>query len=272
LKKFAYISVFLTVIVAFSACQKVIDIDLNESKEAIVIEAAITNGRNPQKVLISKTSSYTGADNINPVEGAKVSIKTGDGKPSLFYESAPGVYLMGNFHLEPGYTYTIDIEYDGITYSASSYMNDKVMIGDLKITYFDGFGFFDSGYKVVTFIEDPEYAENYYRIKYYVNGVLVDDHGDLTIASDKLFNGKIVGLNQGSFVFQKTDTLLVELQTIDKAAFNFFSTLKSISGFDSFQSASPSNPISNFSNGALGYFSAYSYERRKIIVKDYISK
>jgi hypothetical protein len=250
----------------------VIDIELNESKEVVVIEAALTIGKNPQKVLISKTNSYSKSGTSNPVSGATVTIKTEKGKPFTFLETDPGEYVMNNFHMIPGFTYFIDVEYDGITYSASSYMNEKVQIGDMKCNYFDGFGFFDSGYKIVSFIQDPEKTINYYRINYYVDGKKVDDHGDLTIFSDKLFDGKIVGLSHGSFVFQKTDTVVVELQTIDIGAYNFFSTLKSISGFDSFQSASPANPISNFNNGALGYFSAYTYERRRVVIKDLISK
>jgi hypothetical protein len=124
--------------------------------------------------------------------------------------------------------------------------------------------------KVICFIRDPVETENYYRIKYSVNGEPVDDHGDLTIYSDKLFNGKLIGLNQGNFVFSENDTLTIEVQSIDKAAYDYFTTLKSISGFESLESASPANPTSNFSNGALGYFSAYSYDYKKITVRDFL--
>lgn len=272
MKKLLSISVFLAYLLVLVACEKVIEIDLTDSKEVIVIEASITNIKSPVRVLVSKTSPFLGAKTANPVSGAKVSIRTEKGKPNYFVEAMPGEYVYPNNSVEPGQWYICEVEYNGITYTARSFMNDKVPIGDVKFTHFDGLGFFDSGYKVVCFIKDPEKTVNYYRFRYIVNGEPVDDRGDLTIFSDKLFNGKVVGLNHGSFVFQKTDTLVVEIRSIDKAAYDYYSTLRSISGFETFQSASLANPLSNFNNGALGYFSAYTYERRKMIIQDYLTE
>lgn len=272
MKRYIFISFAISILTVLAACEKLIEIDLTDSKEVIVIEASITNIKSPIKVLVSKTSPYLGTKTASPVSGAIVSIRTERGKPNYFVETMPGEYVYPNNSVEPGRWYICEVEYNGITYTARSFMNEKVPIGDVKFTHFDGLGFFDSGYKVVCFIKDPEKAVNYYRLKYFTNGKLVDDHGDMSVFSDKLFNGKMVGLNQGSFVFQKTDTLIVEIQSIDKAAYDYFSTLKSISGFETFQSASPANPISNFNNGALGYFSAYTYERRKMIIQDYLTE
>jgi hypothetical protein len=269
-KYFPYIPVFIFIFLTFSGCEKVIEFDLADSKEMIVIEASIANRKDPFKVLVSKTTPYLQTGPKNQVSGAKVSIRTDKGKPIYFKETEPGVYILDNVYAPNNQWYNIDVEYEGITYTARSFMNELVSISDVYFSYFDGLGIMDSGYKIVCFIEDPANTENYYRIKYFINGDPVDDHGDLTIYSDKLINGKVIGLNQGSFVFKETDTLIIELQSIDKAAYNYFSTLNSISGIESLQSASPANPISNFNNGALGYFSAYSYERRRLIVKDYI--
>ena len=272
MKKFTFIAFLFILLTVITACEKVIDIDLSDSQEVIVIEASITNAKNPIKVLVSKTSPFLGTKTAIPVSGATVSIRTAKGKPNYFVETMPGEYLHTNNSVVPGQWYICEVQYNGITYTARSYMNEKVPIGDVKFTHFDGLGFFDSGYKVVCFIKDPEKVINFYRLRYFTNGDPVDDKGDLSVFSDKLFNGKMVGLNQGSFVFQKTDTLIVEIQSIDKAAYDYFSTLKSISGFETFQSASPANPISNFNNGALGYFSAYTYERRKMIIQDYLTE
>jgi len=147
-----------------------------------------------------------------------------------------------------------------------------VPITDFSLTYFDGFGFFDSGYKVNCFIRDPAGIENYYRMKIYVNGQMSTNEGEINLYSDELFDGKLIGLVQHSAVFQKTDVVTVEFQSIDKATYDYFSTLESISGIEMIQSASPANPISNFNNGALGYFSAYSFDRKIVNIKDYIKE
>jgi len=272
LKYFEYILILLLGFFVLNSCEKVIDFDLADSKEAIVIEATLTNDKLPFKVLVSKTSPFFESNTRNPVSGAKVSVRAEQGKPKYFKESTPGVYLLDKTVAIPGFWYIIDVEYLGVTYSARSFMNETVPIVDLGFSYFDGLGFFDSGYKVHCYVRDPIDKENYYRLKYYVNGKQTSDQGEITLYSDKLFNGKEIGLGQRTLVFQETDTLTVELQSIDKATYDYFSTLETIIGDDWQQSAAPANPISNFSNGALGYFSAFSYDRRKVIIKEYLKK
>jgi hypothetical protein len=266
-KIWALITPFLLV-----SCEKVINVDLAGSAEAIVIEATLSTEKQPVRVLISKTSPYFGAKAGNPVSGASVSIRSEKGDPHYLTESEPGVYTLGKTWASPGYWYVVDVEYDGVTYTARSFLNDMVPIVDLGFSYFDGMGFFGNGYTVACYIRDPGDAENYYRLKYYVNGKPIDDKGEISLYSDKLFNGKDIGIGQRLLVFQETDTLTVELLSIDKAAYDYFSTLENITATDWQQSAAPANPISNFNHGALGYFSAYSVARKTVVVKDYLKK
>ena len=271
MNKLRYILIIFIASIAFPSCEKVIEIDLADSKSNIVIEAAITNNREPFTVLVSKTSPYFGASSSIQVSGAVVSVRSENGKPKYFKESSPGVYKLEKTLALANYWYIVDVQYEGVTYSARSYLNEMVPIADVSLTYFDGFGIFDSGYKVNCFIRDPGGVENYYRMKIYVNGKSATDDGEINLYSDKLFDGKSIGLVQHSAVFKETDAIIVEMQAIDKATYDYFSTLESISGIEMIQSASPANPISNFNNGALGYFSAYSADRKPIVVKDYIS-
>ena len=271
LKRFIGLSGIVFILFAFSGCEKVIEIDLADSKEAIVIEAIINNNQLPITVRVSKTTPYFGTKTSNPVSGAKVSARSENGKTKYLVETAPGIYELEKTIALPGFWYYINVEYDSITYSARSFLNEPVQIEEVGFSYFDGFGVFDSGYKVNTYITDPGNIENYYRLKYYVNGKPVSDPGGISIYSDHLFNGNPIGFGQQSIVFQETDTVTIELQSIDKAAYDYFSTLENISG-DIPQSASPANPISNFNNGALGYFSAYTFDSKTVIIEDYIKK
>lgn len=252
-----------------NSCEKVIEFDLSEAEEALVIEANITNNKAPFTVLISKTSPYFGDQTDNQVSGAKVSIYSDHGTPRYFTEVSAGVYKLEKTNAVAGYWYNIDVEYEGVTYSARSFLNEPVPIVDMGISYFDGFGFFDSGYKLNCYIRDPANKENFYRLKYYVNGKLNDS--EISLYTDKLFDGMVIGLGQRSMVFQETDTLIVEIQSIDEAVYDYFSTLETISGNIMEQTASPANPISNFNNGALGYFSAYSFDRKTVVIKDFLS-
>lgn len=272
MNKSLLIWVISAVCIALSACEKVIEYDLADSKSTIVIEATITNSKEAFKVLVSRTSPYFGAATTNLVSGAKVSVRVENGKPKYFRESSPGVYKLEKTTALANNWYVVDVEYEGVTYTARSYMNEVVPIVDFSLSYFDGFGFFDSGYKVNCFIRDPAGVDNYYRMKIYVNGKLTEDEGDTNIYSDEMFDGKVIGLVQHSAVFKETDNIVVELLSIDKATYDYFSTLQSISGIEMIQSASPANPISNFNNGALGYFSAYSVDTKVLNIYDYIKE
>lgn len=267
-----FISVLSVVLLLLNSCEKVIEIDLSEATEAIVIEATLTSDKMPFTVLISKTSPYFGINSNNPVSGAVVSVRAEGGKTKYFSELEPGYYVLDKTLAFAGHWYIVDVEYEGVIYSARSYLNEPVPIVDLGFSYFDGLGFFDNGYKVSCYIREPVDQENYYRLKYFVNGVESNQHGEISLYTDKLINGKEIGLGQRTLVFEELDTLTVELQSIDKAAYDYFSTLEAITRSDWQQNVAPSNPISNFNNGALGYFSAYSFTRKTVYIKDYIRK
>jgi hypothetical protein len=254
------------------SCERVIDYKLDSSDPVIVIEGTLTDSKEPFTVTITKTAPYFGNSESTLVSGAQVSVKVDNGKKHYFTEISPGIYQFGKNFAAPKNWYTLYVEYEGITYTARSYLNESVPLVDCTVTYFEGYGFFDSGYKINCFIKDPPNVENYYRIKMYVNNKVVNNDGEVDVYSDKLFDGKVIGLVQNSsVVFNENDTVVVEVQSIDKAAYNYFSTLESISGLEIIESASPSNPISNFDNDALGYFSAYSFDRRTIIIANYIN-
>jgi hypothetical protein len=272
LKKFSPILILLMASLAFSSCEKVIEVNLDDSASVIVIEATITNNKEPFSVLVSKTTPYFGTTTSTLVSGATVSVRAENGEPKYFNESSPGVYNLEKTIAQPNYWYIVDVEYEGITYSARSYLNEFVPITDFSISHFDGLGFVESGYKICCFIKDPPGIDNYYRMKILVNGKTVTDDGEFNLYSDELFDGKEVGLVQQSAVFQETDTITIELQSIDEATYNYFNTLETISGIEILQSASPSNPTSNFDNDALGYFSAYSFDRKTLVVSEFIGK
>ena len=68
---------------------------------------------------------------------------------------------------------------------------------------------------------------------------------------------------------KSSDEVIVELLGIDENVYDYFNTLATILGDGqgpSSGSTTPSNPNSNISNGALGYFAAYSYTQSTITI------
>ena len=72
----------------------------------------------------------------------------------------------------------------------------------------------------------------------------------------------------GSAVFGvEATTITVEVNRIDKGYYDFISQCKSSrDGETPFFGGPPANIVTNFSPGAVGYFSAYSPARKSIIV------
>jgi len=56
----------------------------------------------------------------------------------------------------------------------------------------------------------------------------------------------------------------VEMHCVDQSVWSYFNTLGQARGNNS-QSVSPSNPISNITNNALGYFSAQTVQSKQAV-------
>jgi hypothetical protein len=100
------------------------------------------------------------------------------------------------------------------------------------------------------------------------NGVLNTDAADLTILEDKSFDGKNANFPIQSDLYNEGDSLSVELRSIDEAAWNYYNTISSLVGAGmGGSSAAPANPVTNWSNNALGYFIAYSSSTIKGVIR-----
>jgi hypothetical protein len=257
----------------FSSCQKVITLDLNSAAPQLVVEASISDLPGPYYVKLSRTVNFDNLYNIPGVEGAKVELSDSTGTKETLGELKNGYYLSSYIKGIPGHTYKLKIEVDGKTYEAVSRMPYPVT--DLFVLVnpeTDNRPFGNNGgepvtrYQINYSIADPAAYKNYYRfVAYRYNNQLVSRR----VFDDQYRNGKIISDEFGlgdSTTFKSGEIIVVELQNIDNETYNFFRTIREGAGSLTFLSASPSNPISNISNGGLGYFSAYSVTQRAVII------
>ncbi len=249
----------------FSACEKVIDVDLNEANPAVVIGGNLSFSGGAE-VKISRTGSYFGAGSMEKVSGAEVILQYSSGKQVRINETEPGWYKKEELVIGTGIEYQLTVTVDGTAYRASSTMNPVVPIDSIGYAYFEGILFFDEGYRVKLFFPDPPRKENFYRIKVYKNGELENRVEDLIVFDDSGIEGRFVEVTMRGQVFAPGDTARVELISIDQPAFDYFSNLRDIANNNP-GSPAPANPPSNFSNGALGYFSAWSCDSKTIVIE-----
>ena len=95
-------------VVMFGACEKVIELDLNNSQPVLVIEGGVSNQLGYHQVKISKTISFDKKNDFNPHRGASVSL-TSDGKTMRYIEISPGIYRSPAFRGIPGVEYTLNV-------------------------------------------------------------------------------------------------------------------------------------------------------------------
>lgn len=258
---------YLLALFLFWGCEKLIDVDLNESNPALVIQGNLTRSPGLSEVKITKTGSYFSESPETTVSGAIVKITNNLGNVFLFEEKDLGLYKSHDTYPQEGTIYTLSVEVKGETYQATSKLNKPVLIDSLSYKYEEGFAFFDDGYTVTMHFSDPPGIQNYYRIKMYRNGVYNNNSNNLIIFDDRLVDGNSFNLSLGQFIYDAGDTANVELISLDESAYEYYRTFQELVNTNP-GSAAPANPTSNFSNGALGYFSAWSSDSKTIEIKE----
>lgn len=266
------VALLLVLAIASTSCQKTVSIDLNKADPHIVIEGIVTDQGTPDSVGISMSGDYfTPSLYFPPVPNALVIISDNAGTVDTLKEDIPGTYRSHSLQGVPGRTYALNVAAQGKIYNAVSSMPEKVFIDSLyaiATRAFDG----DLGYYIYVIFRDPPTPGNYYRINLSDSRPIPSD--SITgqryhLFDDKLTNGNelSVRLRTGNMVLTG-DTITVELLSIDQASYDYFNTLNDILTSDRAPtSLAPANPNTNLTNGSLGYFAAYTIDKKKIILQ-----
>ncbi len=250
-----------------TGCEKVIDVDLNESEPAIVVEGNLSFGGGELEVKVSKTGSYFSDDSIEKIENAEVYLENGPAYRLKAEETGNGLYKLTGLPANPNSTYRLTVKVNEEEYTGVSELNPVVKLDSMNYEYMQEQVFFDGGYRLLLYFNDPPGVENYYRVKVYRNGEPFNSADDIIVFDDSSFNGKGLRLRLRTQRFEQGDTANVELLSIDRNTWEYFTTLDEIANLNP-GSPSPANPISNLSNGALGYFSVWAMSSAEIVIPE----
>jgi len=255
-------------------CQKVVSIDLNAASPKLVIDANVTDQSGPYNVILSRSGDYFEPSlTFPPVSNALIIISDDLGRVDTLKESpTAGIYKSSTLTGQPGRTYLLNVNADGNNYSAISHMPNKVLIDSIFYIKRPNNRFGEPGYDIYVMFKDPPELGNYYRLNVHAGYLVPSDSVDgrrYRLYSDKLTNGDEMEerVRTRSLVVPG-DTITIDLLSIDKSAYDYFNTLRDILTSDgAATSLAPANPNTNLSNGALGYFSAYTMDRKTIILQ-----
>ena len=260
-------SMWLFLFLLFIGCEKVLEVDLNEANPEVVIEANLSNSTKFAEVKLSKTGSYFGDIPIEKISNAIVEIEDEFGSKFVFKEVEKGVYLTDKILPEEESTYTLSVDIEGQKYESTSKLNTLVKIDSLLYEYDEGFAFLEEGYILKLYFTDPVNRKKYYRIKIFKQDSILYEYEDIIVFDDRLIDGQAIEISLRETIFEVNDTVSVEFITLDKGAYEYYKTFYELINVNP-GSAAPANPTSNISNGALGFFSAWSSDKDTVIIKE----
>ena len=189
----------------------------------------------------------------------------GLGETDSLTETTHGIYETHFLRGKPGVTYTLSVLSQNINYSAVSTMPPSVHFDSLTLEGTSGFG--QERINAIVNFQDPAGEKNFYQFTETINNKPFP--GNNFVFSDRLSDGKYISTTlrtDSSYIVSK-DTVTVNMYSIDENIYNYFLELRQSSGRGAFNTtASPANPATNISGGALGYFSAHTIQTRAIIV------
>ncbi|HNQ82512.1 MAG TPA: DUF4249 domain-containing protein [Bacteroidales bacterium] len=263
---------YLLIPVILSSCTERIDIDLDETYTRLVVYGVLTTDTTTHYVTLSKTTSYFYNELPPPVSGAEIIISDDQGNEFTLQETEPGKYATSPlFAAVQGRTYTLNISLEEEinnfrNYTASTKVTSINPIDSIGLVHQPLWG--EKGfYEVTCYYQEPP-TRDFYMFNILINGKLVTDTiNSRIVINDDFFNGNYTnGIGVGYLDQSKTDEILrpgdeVTFQgcNITEEFYDFVMTLQSETGFQTpLFSGPPANIKSNLSNGAVGFFTAYS--------------
>jgi len=256
----------ILIVAVLWSCQTVTNVDLNSASPKLIVDASINDQPGPYRIMLSQTVNFTQNNLFPPVSGAQIVINDHAGIPDTLKEIIPGTYQTTRLLGVPGRTYTLTVNSNNTSYSAISTMPNPVAID----TVFTKNALGSKNKNISIRFKDPGGIANYYRVMETITNI-IPIHKDVilptlgTVTTDRLSDGKEItytaAFDQPELL--SGDSVLVALECIDKNVFNYFRTARQ----NGTMSTTVSNPVTNLTNGALGYFSAYAVRYKKIVVQ-----
>jgi hypothetical protein len=274
----------------FAACETVVFPELPFAEPQLVVDAWVNNKEEPQIIKLSLTQPYFQNTLPPPVSGALVQINGSDGAVYVFTEAdtAAGTYVWVPSPGAPlgamGVSYTLTVQAQGETYTATTYMGRVPPIDSITFLLQKGNQFIDDLYLAEFWAVDPPEPGDAYWIKTWKNGRLLNKPSEINLAYDagfsrgSNFNGVnfIAPIRRGINPFDQDergrflspylpgDSVYVEIHSLSEASFDFLTLVvlqtDRPGGFSELFATPLSNVPTNIKNvnpsgkGALGFF------------------
>lgn len=251
-------------ILAFSSCQKIIDIEQEDAEQRVVIEANLFEGTNDFSVKLTRTGNFFGDNSVELISNASVTISDGTTSFPMPY-TGNGTYILPSFSAISGTEYTLIVSENGNNYEAKATMPNVVPIDSISYEFLPQSTFNDSGYLNTIRFRDPANEVNFYRIFISFGQEFFGSVESLIILDDGFVNGNSIEFPLfAAGVAQQNDTVRMELHSCDQSTFTYLEGVDAL--ITGGNGAPPANPDGNFTNRALGNFSVYAVAKKSVVI------
>lgn len=252
MKKFSFVLLMLV----FTSCEEVIDVELDESSPRLVIEASllwnVDTEENTQIIKLTTTAPYF-QEEVPPAKGATVSVITETGREFNFKEVEDGIFRYENFSALFDVEHQLLVTYKNEIYTATEKL---VPVPQLELVEQEIGGFTGDDYEFKVYYQDPPDMENYYLFRY------INERASLQIYDDEFTNGSRTFAFFSDEDANAGDVVGFQIQGIPRGFYEYLFILRSQSGgsnggpFQTQPSIVRGNIVNttNPENFAFGYF------------------
>ncbi len=265
----------LTVFMLSFACEKVIELDIQQSTTQVVIEGLLTDKDTTHFVKVSRSIQFyeTG---LNPVTDAIISV-SGEGQTYTYSHNPFGIDSMKGYYFSDvsyagkvGATYRLDVDVESINYSATDTLHYVTPIDSLSISLALNPSEEDEKdgkiYQVLLYANEPKETEDYYQFQFYRNKKLVTYIDNIYVFSDIALGPTLDGL-PSPVLFRKGELASVKIYSLSREQYLFYSDLENLLNTDGGMfSPPPANPRNTFSNNALGLWQVSAISEGAILI------
>lgn len=252
-----------SLLLLFTSCEEVIELELEDSSPRLVIEANGDMNTGTCTVHITQTNSFYETGNPPAVENASLELTDEQGTNYTFSSLHKGVYQATNIDFQAGENYQLTvIDENGLRYEAGTQAPFSTELDSLQWEE-QAFGIRDTFFQVDAFWQDPTDAVNFYRIRLFIEEEL--QANEYLLYTDEFEDGEYYRRFL-RYMFEEGDQARIQLMSIDKATYDYFLQLSDIQG-QGLDAAIPFNPQGNFNNDALGYFGVNYTSELEVVIE-----
>ncbi len=266
---YVYLIWLAVTVVVLSGCdRKEIDFKLPPTDPRVTVDCRITDSVGYWEAKLTLTQGYLKQVRNPPVEGATVVITDDAGNRVNLIDRGQGVYRSADLQQGiPGRTYNLSVTYQSKLYEATTKMTSAPVVDSFKCNLIDdNFGFVeeDKIWEVTFWTWEAPTLGDYYLAEYRRNGEKITSFQGEIIYEDRFVNGNYID-GKNFFNIDKInigDIITIDFFSITKAEYDFLNAVNTETNRDGTPFDSPpGNPVTNISNGGLGFFSASGVAR-----------